>query len=112
LTFAETRARRELAALSAGAGMQQVRSWPPGPCIGSVGAGEREETERAGERPGGETEKREELADCVGRSIQGTDPYPCSLRQLIFLPLMLSFLPSKSITHTNERIESFGKRFV
>jgi hypothetical protein len=89
LTFAEARARRELAALSVGARMQQIRSWPPGPCIGSVGAGEIEETERAGERPGGETERREELADCVGRSIQGTHPYPCTFEFFgvdVFLP--------------------------
>jgi hypothetical protein len=33
-----------------------------GVCIESVGAGEREEMERAGEQPGGETEKGEELA--------------------------------------------------
>jgi hypothetical protein len=52
LTFAETRARRELVALS-GAEVAAGHAIAAKACIGSVGAGEIEETERAGERPGG-----------------------------------------------------------
>jgi hypothetical protein len=47
--------------------------------------------------------RKEELADCG--QIQGTygSIHPCSLVELSFFSLMLSFLASsKSITHTNE----------